>query len=173
VRDPRAAIIPLFSRLPAPARFASIPPASAPEPLLEDSNMKRFTLAALSLGLLITALPALAHEGHEMAMGKKATTRTIRGEVVDTGCYLGHAAKGEKHIACATKCINQGMPMGLLTSEGALYLLTMDHDNPDPYNQIKEMAGKTVAVTGEVMERSGMKGIDVTAFKAVTAVASK
>jgi hypothetical protein len=135
--------------------------------------MKRFTLLALSLGLLVTALPVLAHEGHEMAMGKRAVARTIRGEVVDTGCYLGHAAKGEKHIACATKCINQGMPMGLLTSEGTLYLLTMNHDNPDPYNQIKEMAGKTVAVTGEVMERSGMKGIDVAAFKPVATSAAR
>ena len=48
----------------------------------------------------------------------------------------------------------------------AVGLLTMNHDNHDPYNQLKEMAGKTVSVTGTVMIRSGMKGIDVSAFRA-------
>jgi hypothetical protein len=59
--------------------------------------------------------------------------------------------------------------MGILTSQGTLYLLTMDHSNADPYNKLKEMAGKTVAVTGVVSERSGMKGVDVTDFKLVAA----
>ena len=63
--------------------------------------------------------------------------------------------------------------MGLLTSDGSLYLLTMNHDNPDPYNNLKEMAGKTVTVTGEVMTRGGMKGIDVSEFKAAAATAGK
>ena len=55
--------------------------------------------------------------------------------------------------------------MGLLTGHGALYILTMNHDNPDPYNKLKKMAGKTVVVTGKVMTRGGMKGIDVAGFK--------
>jgi len=76
-------------------------------------------------------------------------------------------------VECATKCINGGMPMGLLTSDGLLYLLTMNHDNPDPYNQLKTMAGKTVSVTGMVMTRGGMKGIDVASFKAAAETASK
>ena len=58
------------------------------------------------------------------------------------------------------------MPMGLLTSNGTLYLLTLNHDNADPYNSLKAMAGKTVSVSGTVMTRSGMKAIDVTATKA-------
>src|SRR5438045_5529399 len=86
---------------------------------------------------------------------------TITGEVVDTGCFLGHGARGESHVECATKCIKQGMPMGLLTSQGKLYLLTVNHDNPAPYNKVKEMAGKSVTITGAVMERAGMKAIDV------------
>jgi hypothetical protein len=134
--------------------------------------MKHFSVLALGLALTFTALPARAHEGAHAAAAK-AGTQTISGEVVDTGCYLAHSARGEKHIGCATKCINQGMPMGLLTSDGRLYLLTLDHDNPDPYNKLKGMAGKNVAVTGMVMERAGMKGIDVTEFKPVAAQVSK
>jgi len=140
--------------------------------------MKRLTVLAVGLALLVPALQAGAHTGHqhkapEAKEAKEPVPQTITGEVVDTGCYLGHSARGAKHVDCATKCIAQGMPMGLLTSNGTLYLLTMNHDNADPYNQLKEMAGKTVSVTGLVMTRGGMKGIDVAEFKAAAEPAAK
>jgi len=133
--------------------------------------MKRLTILLLALAFPIAAAAATAtaHQGHQMAAHKAEAPKTMTGELIDTGCYLGHGARGEKHVECATKCINGGMPMGLLTSDGTLYLLTMNHDNPDPYNQLKTMAGKTVSVTGMVMTRSGMKGIDVASFKAAEA----
>ncbi len=112
-----------------------------------------------ALGLLAVSVPATAHEGHHMP-GEKAVTKTVTGEVVDMGCWLGHAARGEKHISCATKCLNQGMPMGLLTSNGTLYLVTLDHDNADPYNNLKSMAGKNATITGELLTRSGVKAIE-------------
>lgn len=127
--------------------------------------MKRvITAVAFSLILAPFALPVVAHETHHMP-GQKAVTKTVTGEVVDTGCYLGHAARGEKHISCATKCLQQGMPMGLLTSNGTLYLVTLNHDNADPYNSLKDMAGQTVSITGEVMSRSGMKAIEATSVR--------
>ena len=126
--------------------------------------MKRI-LPILAVILAVYALPVFASESHMMG-GEKAVTKTVTGEVVDMGCYLGHAARGEKHVSCATKCINQGMPMGVLTSNGTLYLVTMDHANADPYNNLKTLAGKDVAVTGEVMTRNGMQAIAATAVKA-------
>lgn len=138
--------------------------------------MKRATLALTFLALLVLALPALAQSGAKAksdATMKADAPKTLQGEVVDTGCYLGHGAKGEKHIECATKCIANGMPMGLLTDDGTLYLITLSHDTADPYNQLKEMAGKRVALTGAVMERGGMKGIDVTAVKLLAAATTK
>ena len=126
--------------------------------------MKRFIPVAIAL---VFAGTAVANEGHEMP-GAKAVTKSVRGEVVDMGCYLGHAAKGAGHVSCATKCLTQGMPMGILTSNGTLYLVTLDHDNADPYNGLKDMAGKDVTITGEVLSRSGMKAITAT-----TVLASK
>jgi hypothetical protein len=113
---------------------------------------------------------ALAHANDMAGMSPKGKGTTITGEVVDTGCYLGHAARGEKHIGCATKCVNNGMPMGLLTADGRLYLLTLNHDDADPYNQLKGMLGKNAAVTGVVMQRAGMKAIDVTGARLAAAV---
>ena len=123
----------------------------------------RFALLAV-LSLLPWSARAIAHEGHQLP-GEKAVTKTITGEVVDMGCWLGHAARGEKHISCATKCLNQGMPMGLLTSNGTLYLVTLDHDNADPYESLKSMAGKNATVTGEVLTRSGIKAIEASAVR--------
>ena len=141
--------------------------------------MKR-TLTLLSAALLVAGVSsAFAHEHGAsakagMAMGKTAPgRRTIAGEVVDTGCYLGHGARGEKHVSCATKCINNGMPMGLLTDDGTLYLLTMNHDDGDPYNKLKSEAGKKVRVTGTVMNRSGMKAIEVDEYSPVAVNASR
>ena len=125
--------------------------------------MKRFIPFA-ALILVAHAFPVVAHDGHQLA-GEKTVTKTVTGEVVDLGCYLGHAARGEKHVSCATKCLAQGMPMGLLTSNGTLYLVTLDHDDADPYNSLKDMAGKNVTVTGELLARSGMKAIEATRVK--------
>jgi type 1 fimbria pilin len=118
--------------------------------------MKR-TLSAvvLAASLILTA----------SAFAKDSAKKTITGEIVDTGCFLGHMGQGAKHVECATKCINQGMPMGVLTRQGTLYLITMNHDNPDFYNKLKGMAGKNVAVTGQLYTRAGMKAIEVTGFR--------
>ena len=134
--------------------------------------MRRIALTISILSVLgLSSVGAADDMSKHSAKAHKATVLT--GEVVDTGCYLGHAARGEKHVECATKCINGGMPMGLLTKAGTLYLLTLNHDNADPYNSLKGMAGKTVSVKGAVMEKGGMKGIDVAEVKMVPAAAAK
>ncbi len=123
--------------------------------------MNRITIVFAATALLCFSVPTFAHEGHHMA-GEKAVTKTVTGEVVDMGCWLGHAARGKDHVSCATKCLNQGMPIGLLTSNGTLYLVTLDHDNADPYNSLKDMAGKEASITGELLSRSGVKAIEAT-----------
>jgi len=117
-----------------------------------------------SLVLAVLLVLPIAALGHEMANHKPAV---LTGEIVDTGCYLGHAARGAQHAECAMKCVNGGMPMGLLTADNKLYVLTMNHDNADPYNKAKDMMAAMVEVTGMVSERNGVHIIDVTDLKAV------
>ena len=38
------------------------------------------------------------------------------GEIVDFSCYLQLGKHGEKHRACGQKCVNNGQPIGLLTT---------------------------------------------------------
>ncbi len=149
--------------------------------------MKLLPLTTISAAVFVTSL-ALAHDekaaapqhqhtmkpgtaqvaGHPTHEGK---VMTIKGEIVDLGCYLSHSSKGADHKSCATKCIQGGMPMGLLTANGNLYLLTMNHDNADPFNQAKGMAADMVEITGPTMERAGMKAIEVTSIKTAMAMA--
>ena len=131
--------------------------------------MKRIVTALAVLTVLGFSVRASAHDmsKHGAAGHEKHSGIATVGEIVDMGCYLGHGGRGADHKSCASKCVAGGMPMGLLTGQGVLYILTMNHDNPDPYNKLKSMTGKKVTVTGEVMMRHGMKGIDVAGFKPI------
>ena len=133
--------------------------------------MKRFALSLMAL-LLIVAVQAHADDMGGMKMGAKADANksmTVQGEIVDLGCYLGHGAKGADHASCASECLSNGMPMGLLTKEGKLYLLTVSHDSADPFNQAKGWAAQQVEVTGSLMERDGMSAIEVDQVKQIPA----
>jgi len=124
--------------------------------------MKRFLSALALVALTVLAVDAMAAGQPAKAAAKPAAKATaVTGEIVDMGCYLGHGARGADHKSCATRCIANGMPFGLLTADGKLYLLTLNHDNPDPYNKCKDMAAETVTVTGTVLQRSGMMALDV------------
>ena len=134
--------------------------------------MKRVLGSLVLLGAMVFAVAAIADTKDTKGMKEPAKPTTIKGELVDMGCYVSHGARGEKHKDCATKCVAGGMPMGLLTADNKLYILTLNHDNADPYNQAKDMMSAMVEVTGTVGERNGTRIIDVTAVKAMAAAAA-
>jgi hypothetical protein len=129
--------------------------------------MKRMTVIVAMCALTLFAASLFAQEKAAKTAMPEAKSMTLKGEIVCMGCYMGHGAKGDAHKSCATKCIGGGMPMGLLTADGSLYLLTMSHATADPYNSAKEMAAGQVTVTGPVFEKSGMKAIEVDEVKMV------
>jgi hypothetical protein len=126
--------------------------------------MKRFLSVLVFVVLALAAANALA--AGQQGKSAAAKTTTMKGEIVDMGCYLAHGARGADHKSCASKCIAAGMPFGLLTPTGKLYLLTLNHDNPDPYNKCKDMAAENVEVTGALAQRNGIMAIDVSDVKA-------
>src|SRR5579871_44739 len=58
-------------------------------------------------------------------MGKpvEGKTTTVIGEVIDLSCYLQVGKHGDKHRDCGQKCVRNGQPVGLLTEDGAVYML--------------------------------------------------
>jgi hypothetical protein len=118
-------------------------------------------LALLTAGAAFVVLPLAAHEGdtpmsggHTTAVAKSGSEITVTGEVLDMACYLDHGAQGDKHAGCAQKCISSGLPVGLKSTEGTVYLLIGEHkpanDTLAPY------AAKTITVKGKFVSRDGV-----------------
>ena len=128
--------------------------------------MKRLTVWLFVAVIVVVASSVVLAEKADNA---KNEMMTLTGEIVDTGCYLDHSAKGAEHKSCATKCIANGMAMALLTKDNTLYLLTMSHDDADPYNMAKTLAASMVEIKGHVHENGGMKGIEVIQIKEIGA----
>lgn len=92
---------------------------------------------------------------------------SVKGEILDLACYISHDAHGDEHAKCAEKCVKGGQPMGLLTEDGAVYVLFADHADDSAYKESQSFAGKMVEVTGPLAEKGGMKGITVHSVKAL------
>lgn len=99
------------------------------------------------------------------AQAQKTETKTITGEVLDMVCYMANDAQGDKHKQCATGCIKGGAPMGLLTSDGKVYLLVENHSKKEAYDKLKAHAGEKVTVTGTAAVKGGLPGLIVDDLK--------
>ena len=99
-----------------------------------------------------------------LASGKAAT---VTGEVVDVSCYLQLGKRGEAHIPCGSKCIEHGQPIGLLDSDGKLYILFAEQHHPrrDGQADLKKvfapLLAKTVTVTGMMTEMKDYRALFV------------
>jgi hypothetical protein len=100
--------------------------------------------------------------GTAMADGDEVT---VRGEILDLACYIGHGATGEEHAPCAVKCVKGGQPMGLLSADGKVYLLVANHNDAAAFEQAKELAGKQVELQGTSMSRDGIQAVEVRSVK--------
>lgn len=119
-------------------------------------GMRSLATSMLVAGLTVLSLSAFGQE----------KTATIKGEVLDMSCYMGHGAKGSGHKQCAQMCLKKGLPAGLLTSSGQVYLLVEDHDKADAYNTAIQHAADQVEVTGKVANKNGVQALVVEDVKA-------
>lgn len=122
--------------------------------------MKNLTSMYSRLGVMLLAILCFAYfSTYASGINGDGEEINVTGEVLDMSCFMASGAKGEGHKGCAEKCINGGMPIGLLGTDGKVYLLVEDHKNADPYQSLKTMAAENVAVTGKYFVRNGMPAI--------------
>ena len=101
-----------------------------------------------------------------LASGKVAT---VTGEVVDVSCYLQLGKRGVAHVACGSKCIEHGQPIGLVDNDEKLYILFAEEHHPrrDGLVDLKKVFGpllaKTVTVTGMMTEMKDYRALFVRA----------
>ena len=115
---------------------------------LESNNtMKKITsLLSIIALVLFAALPYTVKAADE--------TTTVKGEILDLACYIDHGAQGEKHLACAQKCIASGLPAGIKGEDGKVYLVIGAHKSMN--KELAAEAGKVVTLKGKVATRDGM-----------------
>lgn len=121
--------------------------------------MKHFLAAssvALTLILVSVTFPA---------PGQAQEDVTVQGEILDMACYMAKGSKGAAHKACAVLCAKKGVPMGVLTDAGEVYLLLDDHNNPDPYEATKKFSGERAEISGKKFNKQGVASIVVGSAK--------
>jgi hypothetical protein len=121
---------------------------------------------------LVTAFTLGAGPAGDTPAGKKNKPITVSGEILDLSCYLARGLNGPLHRDCAKQCLGAGVPMGLMTADSTLYLLTQNHGRamapgsfagmPDMYAQCRDWAALQVEVNGATAIRNGVRVLEVT-----------
>jgi hypothetical protein len=114
--------------------------------------MKRIPTMVVALAILALSLlsPETARANEEFV-----------GEILDMACYIGRGARGPSHKRCAQKCAEHNMPLGILTDDGAIYLLYPKHGAEEDFEAVKKLAGAKAKLTGKSHEKDGIKGLEV------------
>lgn len=118
----------------------------------------RKKLVPLSIALLILA--ALIAGSRLLAAEEKSAEVRLKGTVVDMHCYVTHGIHDADHTACSNSCISRGLPAGFLADDGTLYVLFGEKPQ-SVKEQVKDLADVPAIVTGTVVVRSGVKGIQM------------
>ncbi|NKB23354.1 MAG: hypothetical protein GKR87_03005 [Kiritimatiellae bacterium] len=84
---------------------------------------------------------------------------TLRGEIVDSKCYLGVMKPGnlKPHRSCAIRCISGGIPPVFLVRDQtgtAIYFMLVHTDGSTVNKEVLDKVAEPLEITGEV-ERSG------------------
>ncbi len=111
-----------------------------------------FLVAGLGLpsSMLMTAN---ASEAHEHGAGKEVT---IKGELVDSLCYVTMGAKGPGHKQCAIDCAKAGIPVSILEDgTGKLYTVLPSKDKTGLPESVIGKMGKAVILKGDLYENGG------------------
>jgi len=92
----------------------------------------------------------------EEAWSADLGTHTLRGEIVDSKCFLGVMKPGhlKPHRACATRCISGGIPPVLLVRDArgraSYYLLASEGGEPVG-SRVLDLVAEPVEITGRVL----------------------
>ncbi len=142
----------------APAKKAEAGPAAVEVGKKDTAKWTETTVAA-------------AGTPEQKAVLASGKVMTVTGELVEVSCYLQLGKRGEKHIPCGTKCLQNGQPFGVLTAKNQLYLIMAEEHDPrrdgkaDLREALVPLISKQVRVTGMHTMHDGYHAIYVQAFE--------
>ena len=119
-------------------------------------------LAATLLFMSSAAVWAEGEHEHDHAHGKGVQEITIKGELVDSLCYVAMAAKGAGHKQCATDCAKAGIPISILEDgTGKLYTVLPKEDKTGYPESVIQHMGETVTLKGDLYENGGQRYVTI------------
>ncbi|MEM1447535.1 MAG: hypothetical protein AAF957_03145 [Planctomycetota bacterium] len=115
---------------------------------------------------MVEVLPATVEddgaEAPTVAFAAPTREVTLRGEIVDSKCYLGVMKPGnlKTHRACAARCISGGVPPVLLVRQEdgtARYVLLVDEQGGAVNDRVLDMVAEPVEITGALSDLGGLE----------------
>src|SRR3989454_1724898 len=100
----------------------------------------------------------LADQAHTAASGIEMTMTV---QVIDLNCNTTNGASGPAHKACAQACATAGVPLGILSSDGTIYVPVSSKPGDPPNSIIMQYAEDVVTVTGKHRLVSGLHTIEI------------
>ena len=130
-----------------------------PIPFRRDWNRILQLAAAIIIaaGITTVSLKLWDRQRHRFVEGREIT---VKGEVLDMTCYIAQNLSGPQHAQCARECIRRGLPAGIKTEVGKVYLLTGKPG--DSINaELADYAAQIVTVRGKETARDGFAQLQV------------
>jgi hypothetical protein len=122
--------------------------------------VKRFLLAG-ALAAAPLAAPSLIATPAAAATGERVQ---VKGEIIDTWCYFSgvmggpEAVTGSAHHTCALWCAAGGIPVGVLSEDGTVYMVLklQGDDSITKGDTILEIQSDVITADGMLYERDGI-----------------
>jgi len=115
--------------------------------------------AAVLVSVSITAL-LMKWSEHRRSPIAGAQEILVTGEVLDMTCYIASNLSGPDHAQCARICIRNGLPAGIKTRDGKVYLLTGEPGH-SVNAELADYAAQIVTIKGRLTVRDGFMQLQV------------
>lgn len=132
---------------------------SAGLPAEKSARRGKLMLIAMLIGLAAPMLMLAVDDADSTAIG----TLTVEGLVRDIACPLQNKKSTSTSYSkeCIATCLKSGSPLGILTSDGAVYVPVTESMPDMGQNALKPFVGEHVKATGKVFLRNGTHAIEI------------
>ena len=126
--------------------------------------MKNVIRGMVATMLLMSPVSVWAQEAHGQDHAHEMGVQeiTIKGELVDSLCYVAMAATGAGHKQCAMACAKAGIPISILEEgTGKLYTVLPKEDKTGYPESVINHMGDPVTLKGDLYEKGGNRYVTV------------
>jgi hypothetical protein len=110
----------------------------------------------ISASITIVSMKLWERKRDRLAQGEEII---VTGEVLDMSCYIAYHLSGPEHAKCARECIRSGLPVGIKSGDGKVYLLVGNFQAVNA--ELADYAAKIVTIKGKETTRDGFAQLQI------------